>query len=158
MNQSPKGIHSDKHQWLDKVHQQRKQRSVSIGIQTIDFLVAHDIPVTYHNISEHSNSFDDNGKGIHMNTIKRNEELHAYYQQHSRTYKVKNARKKPEKLSKFDESTVRRISPERDLNNVRKKYMQLSKEELVNRLIAVELYVAENQERWVIDQFEKFLK
>lgn len=98
MNQSPKGIHLDKHHWLDKVHQQRKKRSVSIGKQTIDFLVAQGIPVTYHNISEHSKSFDDNGKGIHMNTIKRNEELHAYYKQHSRTYKVKNTRKKPAAL------------------------------------------------------------
>lgn len=29
-----------------------------------------------------------------MNTIKRNEELHAYYQKHSRTYKLKNMHKK----------------------------------------------------------------
>lgn len=138
MNQSPKGIHSDKHQWLDKVHQQRKKRSVSIGKQTIDFLVDQDIPVTYRNISEHSKSFDDNGKGIHMNTIKRNEDLHAYYKQHSRTYKVKHTRKKSVKPSIFDETVLRRISSERDINNAKKKYMQLSKEELVNRLIAVE--------------------
>ncbi|MEY9976239.1 hypothetical protein [Lysinibacillus sp. RC79] len=156
MNQSPKGIHLDNHQWLDKVHQQRKKRSVSIGKQTIDFLVAQGIPVTYHNISEHSKSFDDNGKGIHMNTIKRNEELHAYYKQHSRTYKVKNTRKKPVLPSKFDEATLRRISPERDINNAKNKYMQLTKEELVNRLISVEQYVAENQKRWVANHFEQF--
>ncbi|TQR30104.1 hypothetical protein C7Y47_16610 [Lysinibacillus sphaericus] len=79
-----------------------------------------------------------------------------HYKKHSRTYKIKNARKKPEKPSKFDESTLRRISPERDLNNARKKYMQLSKEELVNRLIEVEQYVAENQKRWVANHFEQF--
>ncbi|MGY3186903.1 hypothetical protein [Lysinibacillus sp. TE18511] len=156
MNQSPKGIHLDKHHWLDKVHQQRKKRSVSIGKQTIDFLVAQGIPVTYHNISEHSKSFDDNGKGIHVNTIKRNEELHAYYKQHSRTYKVKNTRKKPVLPSKFDEVTLRGISPERDINNAKNKYMQLTKEELVNRLISVEQYVAENQKRWVANYFEQF--
>ncbi|MEK5217069.1 MULTISPECIES: hypothetical protein [Psychrobacillus] len=156
MNQSPKGIHLDNHQWLDKVHQQRKKRSVSIGIQTIDFLVAQDIPVTYHNISEHSKAFDDKEKGIHINTIKRNEELYEYYKKHSRTYKVKNARKKPEKPTTFDESTLRRISPNRDSDNARKKYMQLSKAELVNRLIEVEQYVAENQRRWVSNQFEQF--
>ena len=33
--------------------------------------------------------------------------------------------------------------------------MQLSKEELVNRLIAVEKYVAENQERWITNQFKQ---
>ncbi|MEK4170586.1 hypothetical protein MHI22_03295 [Lysinibacillus sp. FSL L8-0312] len=152
MNQSPKGIHLDKHQWLDKVHQQRKKRSVSIG----DFLVAQGTPVTYYNISEHSKSFDDNGKGIHMNTIKRNEELHEYFKQHSRTYKVKNTRKKTVIPSKFDETALRRISSERDVNNAKKKYMQLSKEELVNRLIAVEQYVAENHQRWVANHFEQF--
>ncbi|MFJ7731435.1 hypothetical protein ACIQXF_06005 [Lysinibacillus sp. NPDC097231] len=156
MNQSLQGIHSDKHQWLDKVHQQRKERSISIGIRTIDFLVSKGILVTYHNISHHSKAFDENQKGIHINTIKRNEELYEYYKKHSRTYRIKNARKKPEKPSKLDESTLRRISPNRDANNARKKYMQLSKAELVNRLIEVEQYVAENQQRWVSSQFESF--
>lgn len=156
MNQSLEAIHSDKHQWLDKVHHQRKERSASIGIATIDFLVSKGIPVTYHNISEHSKAFDEKEKGIHINTIKRNEELYEHYKKHSRTYKVKNVRKKPQKPSTFDESTLRRISPNRDSNNARKKYMQLSKVELVNRLIEVEQYVAENQQRWVSSQFEQF--
>lgn len=80
-------IHSDKRQWLDKVHQQRKNRSVLIGIKTIEFLVSKGIPVTYHNISDHSKAFDDEGKGIHINTIKRNEELYEHYKKHSRLIK-----------------------------------------------------------------------
>lgn len=156
MNQSPKGIHSDKHQWLDKVHQQRKKRSVSIGIQTIDFLVTQGIPVTYHNISQHSKQFDTQGKGIHPNTIKRNDELYTYYKKHSKTYKVNKVRKKPTMPPIFDESSLRKISPKRDINVVKTKYMKLSKEELVNRLIAVEQYVAENQKRWVANHFEQF--
>ena len=75
---------------------------------------------------------------------------------HSRTYKVKNTRKKSVTPFKFDEATLRRISPERDVNNAKKKYMPLTKEELVNRLIAVEQYVAENQKRWVSNHFEQF--
>ena len=156
MNQQQSVIHSDKRQWLDKVHQQRKDRSLTIGIQTIDFLIEQGIPVTYHNISEHSEAFDEKGKGIHQNTIKRNEELHSYYQKHSRTYKVKNMSKKSVMPTIFDEASLRRISSERDVNIAKKRYMQLSKEELVNRLIAVEKYVAENQERWVTNQFEQF--
>lgn len=101
-------------------------------------------------------SYKEEIKGIHINTIKRNEELYEQYKKHSRTYKIKNARKKPEKPSTFDESTLRRISPNRDSNKARKKYMQLSKEELVKRLIEVEQYVAENQQRWVSNQFEQF--
>ncbi len=156
MSQQQSVIHSDKRQWLDKVHQQRKDRSLTIGIQTIDSLVEQGIPVTYHNISEHSKAVDEKGKGIHQNTIKRNEELHSYYQKHSRTYKVNNTHKKPVTPSTFDEGSLRRISSERDVNIAKKRYMQLSKEELVNRLIAVEKYVAENQERWVTNQFEQF--
>lgn len=138
------------------MHQQRKNRSLTIGIQTIDFLIEQGIPVTYQNISEHSRAVDEKGKGIHQNTIKRNEELHSYYQKYSRTYKVKNTRKKPVIPSTFDEASLRRISSERDVNRAKKRYMQLSKEELVNRLIAVEKYVAENQKRWVTNQFEQF--
>lgn len=73
---------SDKRQWLDKVHQQCKDYSLTIDIQTIDFLIEQGIPVTYHNISEHSKAFDVKGSGIHQNTIKLNEKLHSYYQKH----------------------------------------------------------------------------
>lgn len=156
MNRKQELIHSDKREWLEKVHQQRKERSVCIGIQTIDFLVSKGIPVTYHNISDHSKAFDDKEKGIHINTIKRNEELYEYYKKHSRSYAVKNTRKKPENPSIFDESTLRRISPKRDLKTAKKRYMQLSKEDLVNRLIEVEQYVVQNQQRWVNNQFERF--
>jgi len=34
----------------------------------------------------------------------KNEALHAYYQKHSRTYKLKNMHKKSVKPSKFDET------------------------------------------------------
>jgi|GEM_PF-2140429 len=147
---------SDNWQWLEKVHKQRSERSVSIGIETIDMLVKQGIPVTYRNISEYSKQFDKKGKGIHPNTIKRNNELHTYYQKHSKTYKVNKVRKKTVEPSEFDESTLRRISPERDVNGVKRKYMQLTKEELVNRLIEIEQYVAENHKRWVASQFEQF--
>lgn len=65
-------------------------------------------------------------------------------------------RKKPVMPPSFDEGSLRRISSKRDVNIAKKRYMQLSKEELVNRLIAVEKYVAENQERWVTNRFEQF--
>lgn len=58
------------------MHPQRKERSLTIGIQTIDFLVEQSIPVTYYNISEHSKAVDERGKGIHQNTIKRIEHFY----------------------------------------------------------------------------------
>lgn len=71
-------------------------------------------------------------------------------------YKVKNTRKKPVMPSTFDEASIRRISYAHDVNFAKKRYLQLSKEKLVNRLILVEKYIAENQKRWVTNQFEQF--
>ncbi|MFJ8260645.1 hypothetical protein ACIQ4I_01615 [Rummeliibacillus sp. NPDC094406] len=156
MNQLSSTIHSDKRQWLDKVHQQRKERSVSIGIETIEYLIKQGIPVTYHNISQHSKQFDTQGKGIHPNTIKSNDELYTYYKKHSKTFKVNRVRKKLKTPPKFDESSIRKISTNRNIDVVKKKYMKFSKEELVNKLIAVEQYIAENQSRWVANHFEQF--
>ena len=41
----------------------------------------------------------------------------------------------------FDESTIRNISPSRNILKVRSKYMKLSKEELVDKLIQTEQYL-----------------
>jgi len=114
------------------------------------------MPVTYKNIQEKSKKLDSNGKGIHPNTIKTNEELYSYYKQHSRTYKIKQVKKKTLQHSTFDESTIRRISPDRNLINIRRKYMKLSKEELIDMLIQIEQYVALNQNKWVASHFQKF--
>ncbi len=65
-------------------------------------------------------------------------------------------RKKPLSHPTFDEAAIRRISPERNLSNARIKYMKLSEEELVNKVIEVEQYVAVKQKRWVASHFEKF--
>lgn len=57
--------------WLKSVHEQRKERSIQLGIQAIDALVADKTPVTLKNIHEKSKELDSNGKGIHSNTIKK---------------------------------------------------------------------------------------
>jgi hypothetical protein len=51
----------------------------------IDDLVADELPVTYKNIHKKSRELDPTGKGIHANTIKRNEKLYTYYKQCSKT-------------------------------------------------------------------------
>ncbi|MDF1997324.1 hypothetical protein [Peribacillus frigoritolerans] len=147
---------SGEHPWLKSVHEQRKERSIQLGKQAIDTLVSDGIPVTYKNIQEKSKELDSQGKGIHSNTIKRNEKLYSYYKQHSKTFKVSQGKKKPLSNTTFDESAIRKISPKRNLSNVRTKYMKFSKEELVNRLIQTEQYVALNHKKWVANHFEMF--
>ncbi|KZR59357.1 hypothetical protein [Pseudobacillus badius] len=142
--------------WLKSVYEQRKERSIQLGIQAIDALVADETPVTLKNIQEKSKELDSNGKGIHSNTIKKNEELHSYYKQHSKTFKVRQKKKKPLLDTTLDESYIRNLSPDRNLSNVRTKYMKMTKEELVNKLIQTEQYVALNQNKWVANHFERF--
>jgi hypothetical protein len=57
---------------------------------------------------------------------------------------------------KFDESDLLKISPDRNISNVRTKYMKLSKPELVERIIKIEQFMANNQKKWVSKYFEQF--
>lgn len=142
--------------WLKDVHNKRKERSIKIGIETIEFLVREGIAVTFSNIHKHSKNIDPKGKGIHQNTVRENKVLYEQYKKYSKSYKVNSIRKKPTLPSKFDETTLRSFSLERDLKLVKKKYMKMTKDELVNRLIEVEQYIVKNQNRWITNQFEEF--
>jgi hypothetical protein len=156
MNQLSNLTPSGSRSWLRSVHEQRKNRSIQLGMLTIDTLISNGIPVTYKNIHEKSKELDVTGKGIHSNTIKRNEELYSYYKQYSKTFKIKQNKKKTAPQTTFDESTIRNISPSRNILKVRSKYMKLSKEELVDKLIQTEQYLARNHQKWVTGHFEMF--
>ncbi|MGM0878318.1 MAG: hypothetical protein ACQEWV_27350 [Bacillota bacterium] len=144
--------------WLKENHQIRKERSVRLGKQTIDLLVTNKLPITYKTISDKSKEVDPEGKGIHPNTIRSNQELNEYYKQHSKTYKQKEnySKSKPNRIVNLDEIDFRRINPDRNLKNVENKYLKLSKKELVQRLIQAEQYIAENNKTWVANHFEMF--
>jgi hypothetical protein len=144
--------------WLKESHQKRSNRSVELGKQTINLLIQKGIPVTYANIAEQSKEVDTEGKGIHPNTIRTNEQLHEYYKQHSKTYKQKENSKNitPHCTVTKDEIDFRKINPTRNVENVQRKYMKLSKKELVKRLILAEQYIADNNTKWVANHFEMF--
>lgn len=50
----------------------------------------------------------------------------------------------------------RKVKPNRNVDNAQRKYMKLSKKELVQRLILAEQYIAENNSKWVANYFEMF--
>ncbi|BAU28534.1 hypothetical protein DFP93_1362 [Aneurinibacillus soli] len=144
--------------WLQDVHESRSKRSSSLGKEAIDLLVKQDLPVTLKNVSEKSKEIDPEGRGIHPNTISTNKELNEYYKQHSKTYKKKlHSNNSIQKRSiKFVPVDYRRISAERSIENAERKYMKLSKKELVQRLLLAEKYIAENNGAWIAKQFEQF--
>lgn len=145
-------------QWLKESHQKRSNRSVAIGKKAIDLLIKKGELVTYTNIVQISKEVDPEKKGIHSNTIRTNEQLYNYYKQHSNTYKQKekNRKIKPNHNIAMDEISFRKINPHRNFENTYRKYMKLSKQELVKRLFLAEQYIAENNSNWVANQFNAF--
>ncbi|MGG3527748.1 hypothetical protein COM13_04530 [Bacillus pseudomycoides] len=148
----------DNRTWLKEVHESRSQRSLLLGKEAIDLLVKQNLPVTLKTVSEKSKDIDPEGKGIHRNTISTNQELNAYYKQHSKSYKKKlNINKSTQKRSvAFTSVDYRRIRSDRSIENTERKYMKMSKKELVQRLILAEQYIAENNSKWVANYFEMF--
>ncbi|NIK76861.1 hypothetical protein FHS15_001986 [Paenibacillus castaneae] len=55
--------------WLQNRYEQRKSRSVELGINAIDKLVKDNKPVSYHTVSELTRELDPDGEGIHSNTF-----------------------------------------------------------------------------------------
>ena len=55
-----------------------------------------------------------------------------------------------------EEVDYRRLSKDRNLDNIKNNYLKLSKKELVQRLIQAEVYIAKNNEKWVANHFEMF--
>lgn len=144
--------------WLKSVHESRSKRSLLLGKEAIDLLVKQNLSVTLKTVSEKAKEIDPEGKGIHRNTITTNQELNEYYKQHSKTYKQKtNSQKSVQNRSvEFAPVDYRRIRAERNLENAERKYMKLSKKELVQRLLYAEQYIAEHNGAWIAKQFEQF--
>ncbi|RID87374.1 hypothetical protein D1970_05480 [Mesobacillus zeae] len=48
------------------------------------------------------------------------------------------------------------IKTDRDLAALQIRYKKMSKAELINRLIAAEQYIVDNNQKWVYEQFENY--
>lgn len=48
----------------------------------------------------------------------------------------------------------RKVKSNRSVENAQRKYMKLSKKELVQRLFLAEQYIAKNNSKWVANYFE----
>lgn len=141
--------------WLNEINQQRKQRSLELGILAIDQLVQDKKKITYESVSQTSKLIDPEGKGIHTNTIKSNVELREYF------LEKRNRKHLKKKITATDVSSTHfpnfmSLKPERDVTRLKKQYMTMKKEDLIDRLIQIEEYVAVHNKRWLNEQFEKY--
>lgn len=125
---------------------------------TVDQLVAKGESVTLEAICRLSRELDPKGKGVQKAGVLDNPEAHAYYQEHSvtyQTYRRRNGRRanRSGRASVTGQAHPTRIDPERNVDRTRRRYMQASKAELVERLLVVEQEYAQSQQQLARLQF-----
>lgn len=118
--------------WLEKEYEEKRNRAFTIGKTAIDELIK---------------------QGKHANTVRSNEVLYEYYLQFARTVKTTKSRTKP---TSQGISSYQHLKPNRDLVQVQKRYLKMSRGDLVARLIEAEEYIAQHQTAWQRSLFEKF--
>lgn len=149
MSQSSDSNHSGKaHPWLqEQVYLPRRQRSVDLVKRSVDILVREQKKVSVASIVAKSKEIDSDGLGISESAILNNDKAYTYYEQH-RTWK--GSRNKRSAIAGIVSHNANvRIKADRDVAGVRQRYMRMSKQELADRLLAMEQACAEQEERWL---------
>ncbi len=127
-----------------------RQHTVDLVKTTVDHLVQDGQTVTIESICRRSQQLDPQGKGIKKAGILGNAEAYAYYRRHS-----PSRRRTQGRASHQSVTTAYRLptDPQRDLKQVRRRYLRERKPDLVERLLSVEQAYIESQQQLARLQF-----
>jgi hypothetical protein len=139
--------------WLLKHYEAKRQRTVTLVKASVNQLVKERQTVTIEAICRKSAEIDAEGRGVKKSAILENPEAHAYYRQHSTSYRRAQVRKRKGRAP-VSAAQPLRIDPHRDVDRARYRYLQMTKPELVKRLLTVEQAYAELAEQQARLQFE----
>ena len=149
-NQDPND-HHEPHPWLEeKVYTKLRQRTVDLVKQSVDALRKDKQRVSLATVAARSRELDPEHRGISESAILDNQEARTYYEQ-LRSWRG-SSRKRAKSLAVASSASQGTVKPGRDEQRVRRRYLRMSKETLVERLITAERTLAEQQERWLIQQ------
>ncbi len=131
-----------------------RQRTVDLVKRSVDALRKDKQRVSLATVATRSKELDaeGNGKGVSESAILDNAEARAYYEQY-RSWRG-SPRKRTKPLTVASPVTPGVVKPGRDEQRVRQRYLRMSKEVLVARLITVERTLAEQRDRWLSQQDE----
>lgn len=153
MNSEPK----QPHPWLLKHYEEKRQRTINLVKASVNQLLAEKRTVTIEAICQKSVELDSEGRGVKKSSIFKNPAAHAYYREHSDSYQAAQVRKRhrtgKNKVTP-PPATSLHIDPNRDVEWVRYRYLQMSKADLVERLLSVEQAYAEVHQQLVHLQFQ----
>jgi hypothetical protein len=137
--------------WLEeKVYAKLRQRTIDLVKRSVDALLKDKQRVSLSTVAAKSREFDE--KGISESAILDNQEARAYYEQH-RSWRG-SSRKRAQSLVVTSPTSLVVVKPGRDEQRVRQRYLRMSKEVLVARLLTAERTLAEQRERWLSQQDE----
>lgn len=154
LNPDPKDRH-EPHPWLEeKVYAKLRQRTVDLVKQSVDALRGDKQRISLSTVATKSKELDTegDGKGVSESAILDNQEARAYYEQYRSWRGASRKRAKP--LAVTSPASSGAVKPGRDEQRVRQRYLRMSKEVLVERLIIAERTLAEQRERWLGQQDE----
>ena len=151
-NQGPSD-HHDPHPWLEeKVYAKLRLRTIGLVKQSVDTLLKDKQRVSLARVSAKSKELDPEHRGVSESAILDNQEARTYYEQH-RSWRG-SSRKRAKPLTLASPTSSGAVKPGRDEQRVRQRYLRMSKETVVERLITAERTLAEQRERWLSQQDE----
>jgi ribosomal protein L29 len=143
------------HPWLQKHYQEKRERTVRLVKAAVDQLVKEKQPVTIEAICHKSAQIDSEGRGVKKSTLLENEDAHAYYRTHSASYRAAASRKRPGRGQKAARPlSLPRIDPQRNQDRARHRCTQMTKAELVERLLNTEQAYADLTQQLAHVQFK----
>jgi hypothetical protein len=139
--------------WLEeKVYARLRQRTIELVKRSVDTLRKDKQRVSLSTVAAKSKELDPEHRGISESAILDNREARVYYEQHRSWRGSSRKRAKPLAVASTVSSGVTKRG--RDEQRVRQRYLRMSKEALVERLITTERTLAEQRERWLSQQDE----
>jgi hypothetical protein len=145
------------HPWLLKHYEEKRERTARLVKTSVDQLVKEGKIVTIDAICRVSPGLDPEGRGVKKSAILENPEAHEYYREHSTSYqtaKNRNRRVVRKRTSAALAAQPLRIDPQRDVERVRYRYIQMTKAEIVERLLMIEQAYAEAHQQLAQLQFQ----
>lgn len=141
--------------WLQAHYAAKRQRTVTLVKAAVDHLQQEGQKVTIEAICRVSRELDSNGKGVQKAGVLGNHEAHAYYREHSASYQTyrKRIARRSNRAPMTGQAQPARLDPDRDVDRTRRRYLQASKAELVERLLVVEQAYAQSQQQLARLQF-----
>jgi len=127
-----------------------RQRTVDLVKQSVDALLKDRQRVSLATVAAKSKELDTKHRGVSESAILDNQEARVYYEQH-RSWRG-SSRKRTKPLAVTLPASPGAVKLDRDEQRVRQRYLRMSKELLVARLITTERTLAEQRERWLTQQ------